>query len=50
MTLSEKVQQLHTNNAPAIPRLGVQQYTYGSEGQPGHPIERGRPGGLVRAI
>src|SRR5579864_9757695 len=28
MTLSEKAQQLHTNNAPAIPRLGVQQYTY----------------------
>src|SRR6266699_168742 len=24
MTLSEKVQQLHTNNAPAISRLGVQ--------------------------
>src|ERR1700742_3721675 len=38
MTLSEKVQQLHTNNAPAIPRLGVQQYTYWSEGQ--HGINR----------
>ena len=25
MTLSEKVLQLQTNNAPAIPRLGVQQ-------------------------
>ncbi|MER6223105.1 glycoside hydrolase family 3 C-terminal domain-containing protein [Streptomyces sp900105755] len=35
MTLDEKVQQLHTNNAPAIPRLGVQQYTYWSEGQHG---------------
>jgi beta-glucosidase len=35
MTLPEKVQQLHTNNAPAIPRLGVQQYTYWSEGQHG---------------
>jgi beta-glucosidase-like glycosyl hydrolase len=35
MTLSEKVLQLHTNNAPAIPRLGVQQYTYWSEGQHG---------------
>jgi beta-glucosidase len=35
MTLSEKVQQLQTNNAPAIPRLGVQQYTYWSEGQHG---------------
>jgi beta-glucosidase-like glycosyl hydrolase len=35
MTLSEKVQQLHTNNAPAIPRLGLQQYTYWSEGQHG---------------
>ncbi|MFL6117191.1 MAG: glycoside hydrolase family 3 C-terminal domain-containing protein [Catenulispora sp.] len=35
MTLSEKVQQLHTNSAPAIPRLGVQQYTYWSEGQHG---------------
>jgi beta-glucosidase-like glycosyl hydrolase len=38
MTLSEKAQQLHTNNAPAIPRLGVQQYTYWSEGQ--HGINR----------
>jgi beta-glucosidase-like glycosyl hydrolase len=35
MTLPEKVQQLHTNSAPAIPRLGVQQYTYWSEGQHG---------------
>ncbi|MFI6096478.1 glycoside hydrolase family 3 C-terminal domain-containing protein [Lentzea sp. NPDC051213] len=38
MTLPEKVRQLHTNNAPAIPRLGVQQYTYWSEGQ--HGINR----------
>jgi len=35
MTLSEKVAQLQTNNAPAIPALGVQQYTYWSEGQHG---------------
>ena len=35
MTLPEKILQLHTNNAPAIPRLGVQQYTYWSEGQHG---------------
>src|ERR1700731_2152313 len=35
MTLPEKVAQLQTNNAPAIPRLGVQQYTYWSEGQHG---------------
>ncbi|MEV5754441.1 glycoside hydrolase family 3 C-terminal domain-containing protein [Actinoallomurus sp. NPDC052308] len=35
MTLDEKVQQLHTNSAPAIPRLGIQQYTYWSEGQHG---------------
>jgi beta-glucosidase len=35
MTLEEKVLQLHTNSAPAIPRLGVQQYTYWSEGQHG---------------
>ncbi|WP_051939089.1 glycoside hydrolase family 3 C-terminal domain-containing protein [Phaeacidiphilus oryzae] len=35
MTLDEKVQQLHTNNAPAIPRLGLQQYTYWNEGQHG---------------
>jgi len=35
MTLAEEVAQLHTNNAPAIPRLGVQQYTYWSEGQHG---------------
>ncbi|MCA1219744.1 glycoside hydrolase family 3 C-terminal domain-containing protein [Streptomyces sp. 8L] len=35
MTLQEKVQQLATNTAPAVPRLGVQQYTYWSEGQHG---------------
>ena len=35
MTLAERVAQLHTNSAPAIPRLGVQQYTYWSEGQHG---------------
>ncbi len=35
MTLAEKVAQLHTNSAPAIPRLGVQKYTYWSEGQHG---------------
>ncbi|MFC4035355.1 glycoside hydrolase family 3 C-terminal domain-containing protein [Streptomyces polygonati] len=35
MTLAEKVAQLQTNNALAIPRLGVQQYTYWSEGQHG---------------
>src|SRR5205807_6330231 len=35
MTLPEKVQQLHTNSAPAIPRLGVQEYTYWNEGQHG---------------
>lgn len=38
MTLAEKVAQLKTNNAPAIPRLGLQQYTYWSEGQ--HGINR----------
>ena len=35
MTLAEKVAQLHTSSAPAISRLGVQQYTYWSEGQHG---------------
>ena len=35
MTLAEKVAQLNTNSAPAIPRLGVQAYTYWSEGQHG---------------
>jgi beta-glucosidase len=35
MTLDEEVKQLHTNNAPAIPRLGVHQYIYWSEGQHG---------------
>jgi beta-glucosidase-like glycosyl hydrolase len=34
MTLAEKVGQL-SNNAPAISRLGVQQYAYSSEGQHG---------------
>ncbi|MFG1805648.1 glycoside hydrolase family 3 C-terminal domain-containing protein [Streptomyces sp. NPDC049040] len=38
MTPAEKVAQLRTNDAPAIPRLGVQQYTYWSEGQ--HGINR----------
>jgi beta-glucosidase-like glycosyl hydrolase len=38
MTLPEKVLQLHTSNAAAIPRLGVQQYTYWNEGQ--HGINR----------
>ena len=32
MTLAEKIAQLHTTVAPAIPRLGVQQYNYDSEG------------------
>ncbi|MFJ4621543.1 glycoside hydrolase family 3 N-terminal domain-containing protein [Streptomyces sp. NPDC088812] len=35
MTFAEKAQQLHTNRAPAIPRLGVQQYTYWNESQHG---------------
>src|SRR5437879_7102875 len=35
MTLAEKVAQLSTTRAPAIPRLGVQQYTYQNEGQHG---------------
>ena len=35
MTLKEEVKQLHTNFAPAIPRLGVHQYFYWSEGQHG---------------
>ncbi|SCE31450.1 beta-glucosidase [Streptomyces sp. DvalAA-14] len=35
MTLPEKVAQLNTNSAPPIPRLGVQGYTYWSEGQHG---------------
>jgi beta-glucosidase-like glycosyl hydrolase len=35
MTPAEKVAQLNTNSAPPIPRLGVQGYTYWSEGQHG---------------
>src|SRR5580658_4367782 len=38
MSLGEKIAQLRTNSAPAIPSLGVQQYTYWSEGQ--HGINR----------
>ena len=54
MTLAEKVQQLHTNSAPAIPRLGVQQYTYWSEGQHGlntlgADTNNGNTGGGVHA-
>ena len=35
MSLGQKVPQLHTNSAPAIPSLGVQQYWYWNEGQHG---------------
>ncbi|HEY3944464.1 MAG TPA: glycoside hydrolase family 3 C-terminal domain-containing protein, partial [Solirubrobacteraceae bacterium] len=35
MTLSQEVLQLHTNSAPAIPRLHMQQYWYWNEGQHG---------------
>src|SRR4051794_40276046 len=35
MTLQEKAAQLSTTNAPAIPRLGVQEYAYWSEAQHG---------------
>ena len=35
MTLPEKIEQLSTTSAPAIPRLGVEQYTYQNEGQHG---------------
>lgn len=35
MTLEEEVRQLHTNHAPAIPRLGVHQYFYWNEAQHG---------------
>ncbi|MGH3156705.1 MAG: glycoside hydrolase family 3 N-terminal domain-containing protein, partial [Streptosporangiaceae bacterium] len=38
MTLAQKIAQLHTNSAPAIPSLGLQQYTYWSEGQ--HGVDR----------
>ncbi|MGH3164935.1 MAG: glycoside hydrolase family 3 C-terminal domain-containing protein [Trebonia sp.] len=31
MTLAERVAQLQTNSAPAVPRLSLQQYTYWSE-------------------
>src|SRR3954449_6411341 len=31
MTLEEKAPQLATTNAPAIPRLGVQEYSYWNE-------------------
>jgi beta-glucosidase-like glycosyl hydrolase len=38
MTLTQKIAQLHTNSAPAIPSLGLQQYTYSSEGL--HGVDR----------
>lgn len=52
MTLAEKVAQLHTNSAPAIPRLGVQQYTYWSEGQHGINLLGGdsQPGGVTGGV
>ncbi len=54
MTLAEKVGQLRTTSAPAIPRLGVQQYTYSNEGQHGVNIlgantDHGDVSGGVRA-
>jgi beta-glucosidase len=54
MTLAEKVAQLRTNTAPAIARLGVQQYTYWNEGQHGinrlgGNSRRGSVGGGVHA-
>jgi beta-glucosidase-like glycosyl hydrolase len=52
MTLAEKVAQLHTNSAPAIPRLGVQQYTYWSEGQHGVNLLGGnsQPGSVTGGV
>jgi beta-glucosidase len=52
MTLAEKVAQLHTNTAPAIPRLGVQQYTYWSEGQHGINLLGGNshPGSVTGGV
>ncbi|MBV9195251.1 MAG: glycoside hydrolase family 3 C-terminal domain-containing protein [Solirubrobacterales bacterium] len=35
MSLGQEVLQLHTNSAPAIPSLGLQQYWYWNEGQHG---------------
>ena len=35
MTLDEKIQQLNSDGIAGIPRLGVQEYSYGSEGQHG---------------
>jgi beta-glucosidase len=35
MSLGQEVQQLHTNSAPAIPSLDLQQYWYWNEGQHG---------------
>src|SRR4051794_30883154 len=35
MTLAEKAAQLGTSNAAAVPRLGVQEYSYWSEAQHG---------------
>ncbi len=35
MSLSQEVLQLHTNSAPAIPKLHMQQYWYWNEGQHG---------------
>ncbi|MBW6439034.1 glycoside hydrolase family 3 C-terminal domain-containing protein [Actinoplanes hulinensis] len=54
MTLAEKVAQLHTNSAPPIARLGVQQYTYWNEAQHGvnrlgGNARRGSVGGGVHA-
>ena len=54
LTLEEKVLQLHTHAAPAIGRLGVQQYTYANEAQHGVNVlgadtDSGEVSGGVRA-
>jgi beta-glucosidase len=53
MTLTEKAYQLATTNAPAIPRLGVQEYAYWGEAAHGVAVLAGdyynptTPGGLI---
>src|SRR5881275_3026048 len=54
MTLQEKAAQLTTTNAPAIPRLGVQEYAYWSEALHGVYAfwggDNSRPGGVNLAV
>src|SRR5829696_11179 len=48
MTLAEKAAQLSSSNAPAIPRLGIQDYSYWNEAQHGVYLLQANDNGTAR--